>query len=115
MSLTLSLSKALLCAATQCWPVLIGLSTPPGEYTIIQRLTNDKGYGGDVLQFHETEKVVYAIHRVWTLNPSQKREERLKSDNPADRVISKGCINVEPEVYDYLVKHFRGSTLKIQE
>lgn len=114
MSLTLYLSKALLCAATQCWPVLIGPTTPVGgPYQLIQRLTSDPGYGGDVLQFAEDEHTVYAIHRVWKLRPSEQRERRLLDADPKRRMITKGCVNVAPDVYDYLVTNFRGSTLTI--
>jgi len=85
--------------------VLLGRSppTPTGQYTLIKRITHDPGYGGDVLQFHETKDSVYAIHRVWLLKPEQKRMERLKSPDVKDHFISSGCINVEPEVYDKLV------------
>jgi len=77
--------------------------TPVGEYTLRKRITADPGYGGDVLQFHETHDEVYAIHRVWLLNPKQKRAERLRSNNIQDRYISSGCINVDPAVYDRLM------------
>jgi hypothetical protein len=113
MTLTLFLSKALLCAATQCWPVLIGTTTPVGEFTLIQRLTDDPGYGGDVLQFYETESTVYAIHRTWTLRPKEQREKRLRDPNPRSRVITKGCVNVDPMVYNHLVENYRGATLKV--
>lgn len=112
--LTVYLSKALLCTAAQCWPVLVGPSTPVGTgYVLVQRLTNDPGYGGDVLQFKEDEKAVYAIHRVWTLRPKEKREERLKNPDPKARRVTKGCINIDPVVYDYLVINYRGATLDI--
>ena len=114
MSLTLFVSKAMLCAAAQCWPVLVGPETPRrGEYQLIQRLTADPGYGGDVLQFHEDEHTVYAIHRVWTLRPKEQREKRLRDPDPKRRFITKGCVNVDPAVYDHLVATFRGSTLTI--
>lgn len=112
--LTLSLSKALLCAAAQCWNVLIGPGTPTGEFMLIQRFTEDAGYGGDVLQFHEDAKYVYAIHRVWTLRPKEKRVERLKSNNPNLRSITHGCVNVDPAVYDHLVRTFPNATLRIE-
>lgn len=68
-----------------------------------QRITESPGYGGDVLQFKETADSVYAIHRVFLLNQKEKRAERLKSAKVADRNITKGCINVSPEVYSRLV------------
>jgi hypothetical protein len=95
---------ATICFLGSCYPALVGQDTPKGEYQVTQRLTSDPGYGGDVLQFHETPDMVYAIHRVWTLNPAQKREQRLRSSDPKQRQsITKGCINVAPDVYAKLV------------
>jgi len=116
MSLTLFLSKALLCVASQCWPVLVGKDTPPpGIYPVVQRLTEDPGYGGDVLQFHEDSKTVYAIHRLWTLNPKEKRAARLADPNPKNRIITNGCVNIDPLVYNYLAVNYRNSVLEIIE
>ncbi len=110
MSVIVTIALATICFTYQgvdeCHPVLLGknMPTPVGEYSLIKRLTNDPGYGGDVLQFYETPKEVYAIHRIWLLRPEQKRAERIKSKNIKDHFISSGCINVEPEVYDKLVE-----------
>lgn len=105
--ISISLSLASICfthdGIHQCYPVLIGPNTPTGEYTVTRRYTDQPGYGGDVLQFDENEKFVYAIHRVWTLIPQQQRVRRLKSDNIKDRYITSGCINVDPTVYDKLL------------
>lgn len=109
MSVVVTIALATICftyqGAEECHPVLLGKAspTPKGQYFIQQRLTDSPGYGGDVLQFHETDKDVYAIHRVWLLKPEQKRMERLRSKNVKDRYISAGCINVDPVVYDKLV------------
>jgi len=109
MSIIVSIALATICftyhGTEECHPVLLGkkIPTPAGEFTLRKRITRDPGYGGDVLQFHETKDLVYAIHRVWMLNPEQKRMERIKSSNIKDHFISSGCINVEPEVYDKLV------------
>lgn len=111
MTLTVFLSKAVMCLATQCWPVLVGTTTPVGEYQLVQRLTADPGYGGDVLQFHETETLAYSIHRTWTLRPEEKREARYSHPNPRMRVISKGCINVEPAVYNQLAEMYLSGSL----
>lgn len=87
-----------------CHNALVGPATPRGEFSLIQRMTKDPGYGGDVLQFDEDAKQVYAIHRVWTLKPEQKRLERLASPDPKQRnSITNGCINVSPEVYQQLL------------
>ena len=109
MSITVTIALATICFTYQgteeCHPVLLGKggSTPKGEYTVRKRITETPGYGGDVLQFHETADEVYAIHRVWLLAPKQNRRERLKSPKVTDRYISAGCINVDPTVYDRLM------------
>jgi signal peptidase I len=103
MTALVLLSSAVICLSGKCYPVLVGRDTPTGVYNITKRLVLSPGYGGDVLQFKETDKYVYAIHRVWLLNPSQHREERLQSHNVEDRRnITGGCINVSPDVYDKL-------------
>ena len=87
-----------------CYNALVGSSTPKGEYALTQRLTSDAGYGGDVIQFTEDGKQVYAIHRVWTLKPAQRRVERLASpDASARKNITNGCINVDPVVYQKII------------
>ena len=98
-----SLAAATICFAGSCYPALIGNDTPVGQYELIQRYVETPGYGGDVIEFSEDTKNVYAIHRIWTLKPEQHREMRIKSSNPKDHVITKGCINVEPEVYQKLL------------
>jgi hypothetical protein len=118
MSVIVDLTTATICFMNACYPAIVGkagLDTPPGEYRLEHRSTTQKGYGGDILQYHETSKVVYAVHRVWTLNPAQKRVERLQSPNPKDRFVSAGCINVMPDVYDKLVECCKGATLIIKK
>lgn len=116
MSVTVFLSKAIICFSGMCYPALLGKDTTPGEYQIQQRHVLSPGYGGDVLQYDETPHIVYAIHRVWTGRPSQRRLERLESDDPAvRRFVTNGCINVHPEVYDALVECCSNSKLKIEE
>ena len=104
---TVSIALAMICFTPRdvekCAPILIGKHTPIGEYVLQQRLTESNGYGGDVLQFKEDENEVYAIHRLWLLNPKERRAERIKSPNPLQRIITNGCINVEPEIYKELV------------
>lgn len=98
-----SIALATICFAGQCYPILVGTDTPVGEFRMNQRITSQPGYGGDVLQFKETSDSWYAIHRVWTLKPEEQRAKRLASPDPADRrTITKGCINVTPEVYEKL-------------
>jgi signal peptidase I len=89
--------------AEECHPVLIGADTPRGEFTLNQRITQSPGYGGDVLQFRDDPDGVYAIHRVYLLNPKEKRAERLRSPDPKMRRITHGCINVDPAIYSKLM------------
>lgn len=99
------LATATLCFMNQCHPALIGKATPMGEYPIVHARVADPGYGGDVLAFARDAKGIYAIHRVWTLVPRQRRLERLTRGNVAERLnITGGCVNVMPDVYDQLVK-----------
>lgn len=108
MSVLVNIALATICftynGTEECHPVLLGKNsaTPRGEFVLRKRITQDTGYGGDVLQFHEDDKGVYAIHRVWLLKPEQKRRERLKSNRVEDRYISSGCINVDEAVYQKL-------------
>jgi hypothetical protein len=98
----------------ECHNALIGSDTPRGTYTLQQRLTNDPFYGGDILQFREDPDEVYAVHRVWLGRPYEHREKRIKSPDARVRRITKGCINVEPEVYEELVHCCSRDTLIIQ-
>lgn len=111
--ITLYLATALLCFQDNCYPVLVGKDTPVGEFSLVERLTEDKGYGGNVLQFYEDEHKVYAIHRVWLMNPKEHRDKRLQSDKVSDRVITKGCINVGPMVFDLLKQCCMNEKLRI--
>lgn len=113
MTVIVDLTLATICFLGNCYPALVGKDTPTGEFTLQQRLVVTPGYGGDVLQYKE-DTYVYAIHRVWTLNPNQRRVERLHSTNPKDRqTITNGCINVLPDVYDKLVECCSNSKLEI--
>jgi hypothetical protein len=97
------LITATICFSGSCYPALVGPDTPRGEFSLVQRITSQEGYGGDVLQFHETKDAWYAVHRVWAERPSERRIRRLHSDDPAQRrTITKGCINVMPDVYEKL-------------
>jgi len=109
MTILVSLTLATICFTMnekyECHPVLLGKkeSTPIGEYSLVRRFVVSPGYGGDVIQFLETESGIYSIHRVWMLKSEQKRLERLKSKKIEDHYISSGCINVEPEIYEKLL------------
>lgn len=100
----------------ECHHVLIGADTPKGEYTLQHRLVESPGYGGDVLQFKEDDKSqeIFAVHRVWLLRPWEHRAQRIKSNDVRQRHITKGCINVEPEVFDELIDCCSQATLIVQ-
>jgi hypothetical protein len=100
----INLTLAVICFGSnmECHPILYGDKTPQGEFAMVVRVTPQVGYGGDVIQFHKDEKQIYAIHRLWTRSPQQKREERISSPDISRRKISNGCINVQPEVYELL-------------
>lgn len=112
---TVFLAKALICFSSVCHPVLIGDGTKPGEYQLIPREVLAEGYGGNVLQYDENDQMVFAIHRVWTGIPSERRRERLGSSSVAMRQgVTKGCINVSEEVYESLLDCCSNSTLVIK-
>lgn len=113
-SVVVDVALATICYLGQCHAALIGADTPKGEYTLTQRLVQSPGYGGDVLQFKEDDKEIYAIHRVWLLRPAEKRAERLKSKDPDVRRITKGCINVDPIVYQELVDCCSNASLVVR-
>lgn len=101
MTVLVHLVAALICFQDNCYPILYGKSTPIGEFQLVLRLTESAGYGGDVIQFAETDNIVYAIHRLWLLKPEQKREVVIYSAFMS-HTITNGCINVEPKVYEKL-------------
>lgn len=96
----------------QCFPTLIGPTTPLGVYNLTLYTTHKKGYGGDILGFKIQGDFIFALHRVWLGKPSERRLERLRSATSADNHITNGCINVENEVYD-LIKSRYYRTIKI--
>jgi hypothetical protein len=97
------LSSALLCVSGKCYPALVGADTPTGTFLFHRVSVTAPGYGGDVLEFKETDRYVFAIHRVWTLRPAEDRVRRLEKGTVAERRnITRGCINVTSEVYTRL-------------
>ena len=101
-----NLDRAEICMESDCRPVLIGKATPRGEYPLQLAKTDEKGYGGDVLVFKQDDTGAYAVHRIWTQRPSEKRLERIKQDAER-RLITSGCINVDDETYNQLRRYSR--------
>ena len=113
MTIIVYLASALLCTAGQCYPALVGNDTPTGTFPLVRRYVAARGYGGDVMQFAETDRDLLAIHRVWLGNPLEHRAERLASADPAmRRTVTHGCINVMSEVYERIVA---ADTLEIRD
>ena len=105
-------AAAIICFAATCHPVLVGNETPRGEFHLTHYSTKLRGYGGDLLAFKETDKYLYAIHRVIDV-PGQQRLARLKNPDAKNRIaVTGGCINLEPGVYQELVKCCCGSKLQ---
>ena len=101
MTLVVFLASALMCTSDRCYPALVGQDTPIGRFALHRRLVQTDGYGGEVLQFAETAKEVYAVHRVWLGRPKERRAERLaQGDASQRRFVTNGCINVAPDVYE---------------
>lgn len=99
------LASALLCVAQTCVPALVGKEldlTPTGTFPIKEYSTTDPFYDGSVLVFHQNAKYVWAIHQVWLGDPKEHRARRIGED-PLQRRISHGCINVDPSIYRQLV------------
>ena len=94
------------CIQKTCYPVLIGKTTPRGEYHLQLAKTDEAGYGGDVLVFKQDDTGAYAVHRIWTQRPSEKRLERIQQDAER-RIITNGCINVDDETYNKLRRYSR--------
>lgn len=105
---TVYTDKAELCFADtrECHPVLIGKTTPKGRFDLQLYSTKKAGYGGDVIGFKQEKDFLFALHRVWTLKPSERRLERIRSPLVADRIMTNGCINVHDEVYEKLKTYF---------
>jgi hypothetical protein len=102
--IVVSLAAASICFAGACYPALVGDNTPAGTFTVSRQQVKDPGYGGDVLVYRENARYIWAVHRVYTLNPVENRVARLHSGRAEQRrAITKGCINVMPDVYERLV------------
>ena len=103
MAVIVELSAALICFLGSCYPALIGQTTPVGEYRLEQRQTTHYGYGGDLLVFKDDGHQLFAVRRLVNFEPGQRRYHRIHSKKVGDRIITDGCINLEPDVYQKLV------------
>jgi len=109
------LALAVICFMGECHPALVGEDTPRGVFVLQHQATQVPGYGGDLLVFQEDRTRLWAIHRVYTAVPSQRRVERLLSGRIALRQgVTMGCVNVMPEVYARLVECCSNQVLTIK-
>lgn len=107
--ITVDLAAAVICFAGVCHPALVGNATPPGIYRIALQRVTPAAYRGDVLVFKEDALYLWAVHRTW---PGR---ERLYSEPAARRrSATKGCINVEPQVYEQLKECCNGHAIEIR-
>jgi len=99
------LALAVICFMGQCHPALVGEHTPRGVFTLDHQAIKVPGYGGDLLVFKEDRTRLWAVHRVYTAVPTERRVERLLSGRAAFRKgVTHGCVNVMPDVYARLVE-----------
>lgn len=103
------LASATICFAGACHPALVGSTTPAGEFVLERQATRLPGYGGEILTFKETVTARFAIHRTWP-----GRERLYDRPNVARRTITKGCINVEPQVFAALLECCAASPVVIR-
>lgn len=103
------LATALICFEGECYPALVGSSTPRGEFVAERQVTRLRGYGGEILTFKETATDRFAIHRTWP-----GRERLYANASVYRRSITNGCINVQPEVYARLRACCDGAKVVIQ-
>lgn len=103
MTVTVLIAKALICFAGQCYPALVGDTTPMGTFEFFKTPTSLPYYGGSIAPFaSDSTGAVFAIHKTWLGAPAERRDWRIKQASPKLRIMTKGCINVEPAVYDAL-------------
>jgi hypothetical protein len=99
-----NLAMASICFMGSCYPALVGTTTPVGTFSLSHQTILEPGYGGDLLVYQEGATTLWAIHRVYTLNHNEHRLVRLTAHQVEQRRgVTKGCINVLPEVYQKLV------------
>lgn len=101
VSVLVMLSQAMLCLGGDCHPVLVGTNTPTGSYIAIKTGIDDPLYDYKFTVFaKDTKGNHYGIHPVWKGEP--RRSKIIKYGTDASRIMTKGCINVESDVYDSL-------------
>mgnify|MGYP000474635702 CR=1 FL=1 len=97
------LSTALLCFSGTCHNALVGVTTPTGQYEYVKTPIDDPLYGATVAPFAvDNSGGVFAIHQTWLGAPYEQRDVRILGD---DRIMTNGCINIPPDVYEQLPQY----------
>ena len=78
--------------------------TPAGRFAL--KLEQDETYGTTLTFLPTKDGGGYAIHRVYLGNPTERRTERLNSQDASDNSVSYGCVNVSNEFYDQTLRQF---------
>lgn len=109
-AVVVDLAAAVICFAGACHPALVGDTTPKGEF-LLERIEVPvpKQYGGEVMMFKETKHEIFAVHRTWP-----GRERKYSGTPEQRRIVTNGCINVEPEVYRALIECCNGVKMVIK-
>jgi hypothetical protein len=63
--------------------------------------------------FKSDDQSWLAIHRTYTLDKKNRRETLYSGTTPAQRMVTNGCPNVEPHVYEALRDNHRRQPLVI--
>jgi hypothetical protein len=69
--------------------------TPAGRFEA--KTGKSKDYGKSIKFFKEGKRVI-AIHKTYIGKPSQRRQERLRTQDPNDNRVSMGCVNIPADM-----------------
>lgn len=107
---TVDVLAAVICFMGSCYPALVGKETPRGEFRLVEisMVGLPAALGKTVLSFKETKTDIFAVHKTWP-----GREQRY-SHPPSKRLMTLGCINVEPHVYEKLENCCIGARIQIK-
>lgn len=82
--------------------------TPSGEFKVTRMYsTKLRQY---ILVFLEGKTAVMAIHKLYTGNKAQRREERIQSADPNEKRITNGCINIPVDFWDLYLERIPDNT-----
>lgn len=95
---TVFLAKAMICFASQCYPVLVGERTPLGQFPLTHVMLANRRGKYDVLMFApDRPGKIFAIHRP----PNPHRAALLAAESKTP--VTAGCVTVSPAVFSRLI------------